>query len=42
LDRAMHSLADDGRRYHTPELKIAYKARDWPFAKTAVGVPPKV
>ena len=42
LDRAMHSLADDGRRYHTPELKIAYKAGDWPFAKTAVGVPPKV
>ena len=40
LDRAMRSLANDGRRYDTPELKIAYKAVDWPFAKTAVGVPP--
>lgn len=42
LDRAMHSLADDGRRYDTPELKITYKAGNWPFAKTAIGVPPKV
>ena len=42
LDRAMHSLAEDNRRYDTPELKIAYKANAWPFAKTAVGVPPKV
>ena len=42
LDRAMHSLAEDNRRYDTPELKIAYKANEWPFAKTAVGVPPKV
>ncbi len=41
LDRAMHSLADDNRRYDTPELKIAYKANKWPFAKTAIGVPPK-
>ena len=42
LDRAMHSLVDDSRRYDVPELKIAYKASDWPFAKTVVGVPPKV
>ena len=42
LDRAMHSLANNGRRYDTPELKISYQAADWPFAKTPVGVPPGV
>ena len=42
LDRAMHSLVNDSRRYGVPELKIAYKASEWPFAKTVVGVPPKV
>ena len=41
LDRAMHSLAKGNRRFDTPELKIAYKANDWPFAKTTIGVPPK-
>ena len=32
LDRVMHSLADNGRRFETPELKIEYKASDWGFA----------
>ena len=41
LDRAMHSLAKGNRRFDTPELEIAYKANEWPFAKTTIGVPPK-
>lgn len=32
LDRLMHSLADDGRRYDTPELAIEYQPTDWSFA----------
>ena len=32
LDRLMHSLANDGRRYDTPELAIAYQPTDWPYA----------
>jgi hypothetical protein len=32
LDRLMHSLAEEGRRFETPELAIAYEASDWPFA----------
>jgi hypothetical protein len=32
LDRAMHSLAQDGERLATPELQIAYRGADWPFA----------
>lgn len=41
LDRAMHSLAAEGVRYETPELKIGYKAVDWPFATGEVGSVPK-
>ena len=40
LDRAMHSLADGQKTYNTPELAIAYKAVDWPFATGTVGTPP--
>lgn len=32
LDRLMHSLANDGQRYDTPELAIAYQPTDWPYA----------
>jgi hypothetical protein len=32
LDRLMHSLAQQGRKFATPELAIAYQASDWPFA----------
>lgn len=32
LDRLMHSLAEDGKRFETPELAIAYQPSDWPFA----------
>lgn len=35
LDRVMHSLAEQGRTFETPELKIAYRAGDWPFANRA-------
>jgi hypothetical protein len=38
LDVAMHSHAENGRRYETPELQIAYQPADWPFA--AGNVPP--
>jgi len=32
LDRCMHSLAEGGRRFETPELAIRYAGGDWPFA----------
>ena len=32
LDRLMHSLANKGKRYDTPELAISYQPTDWPFA----------
>ena len=32
LDRCMHSLANDGAIYATPELRIRYKPSEWPFA----------
>ncbi len=32
LDRAMHSLANGGQTYKTPELEISYRGNDWPFA----------
>ncbi len=32
LDRLMHSLAEGGARYETPELSISYQPADWPFA----------
>lgn len=32
IDSAMHSLADDGRKIDTPQLRISYQPADWPFA----------
>ena len=32
LDRVMHSLANNGERYETPELTITYPSTNWPFA----------
>lgn len=32
LDRVMHSLAEGGKRYETPELAITYQPKDWGFA----------
>jgi hypothetical protein len=32
LDRAMHSLADGGKLFETPELNFGYPAGDWIFA----------
>ena len=32
LDRVMHSLADGGKRFETPELAVSYQPADWPFA----------
>ncbi len=32
LDRIMHSAAEEGRIYQTPELAIGYQPSDWPFA----------
>ncbi|MDA1052073.1 MAG: hypothetical protein O3C40_16530 [Planctomycetota bacterium] len=32
LDRVMHSLAEGGKRFETPELAIRYQPADWPFA----------
>ena len=29
LDRVMHSLAENGRRFETPELKVAYRPGNW-------------
>ena len=31
-DSVMHSLAEDGKRLETPQLRIAYQPADWPFA----------
>ena len=42
LDRLMHSLAKKGEQFDTPELAIAYKPTDWPFAnhpKTRLKLP---
>jgi hypothetical protein len=36
LDAAMHSLANEGREEKTPQLKISYKAVDWPHLKGTV------
>ena len=30
--RLMHSVAQNGQRFNTPELAIAYQPTDWPFA----------
>ncbi len=38
----MHSLAEQGKRFDTPELAIACEASDWPFAnhpKTRLRLP---
>jgi hypothetical protein len=32
LDRLMHSVAEKGKRFETPELAITYRASDWPYA----------
>lgn len=32
LDRLMHSVAQNGKRFETPELDIPYQPTDWPFA----------
>ena len=32
LDRVMHSVAEGGKRFETPELAIRYEATDWPYA----------
>ena len=34
LDRVMHSLAEGGKRFETPELEIRYEPVDWPFASS--------
>jgi hypothetical protein len=34
IDSVMHSLADDGKRFETPQLKIAYQPADWSFANS--------
>lgn len=31
LDRLMHSVAQNGKRFDTPELAIPYQPTDWPF-----------
>lgn len=40
LDRAMHSVANGGISYETPELAIAYEPTDWWHAGTEVGTTP--
>lgn len=35
LDRVMHSLANGGQRFETPELAIRYLPGNWPFANRA-------
>ncbi len=32
LDRVMHSLSDNGKRFPTPELAFSYLPSDWPYA----------
>ena len=32
LDRLMHSLSNNGKRFLTPELAFSYRPSDWPFA----------
>ncbi len=32
LDRAMHSLSSDGKRFLTSELALGYSPSDWPYA----------
>lgn len=32
LDRVMHSIAEGGKGFETPELAIRYQPVDWPFA----------
>ncbi|GIT30763.1 MAG: hypothetical protein Ct9H300mP1_28090 [Planctomycetaceae bacterium] len=32
LDRVMHSVAEKGRRYETPELAFQYQPTEWGFA----------
>ena len=32
LDAAMHSVAQNGKRIATPQLDVAYKPMEWPFA----------
>jgi hypothetical protein len=32
IDTVMHSLAEDGKKFDTPQLKIEYQPADWPFA----------
>jgi hypothetical protein len=32
LDRLMHSLAQAGQRFETPELNVTYQPVDWPYA----------
>ncbi len=42
LDRLMHSLAENGKRFDTPELDIAYQPSDWSFAnhsRTRLAIP---
>jgi len=40
LDRAMHSLAESGRRFDTPELAIPYQPTDWGYAHSKYPVVP--
>lgn len=35
LDRVMQSIAADGKTLDTPELDVAYRTADWPFANRA-------
>ena len=39
LDRVMHSVANDGISYRTPELAIRYQPVEWPYANQAGGNP---
>lgn len=35
LDYAMHSIAQDGRKFSTRDLNVTYQPVDWPFANSA-------